>query len=196
MTGWAPGVNPGRSGNPRRCTFRENYDLGVRISISIFFYCLNLASRAQFRQYRVSWPSCGPDQHTAVLVWPTGLPAIVRRADWVGGTHGTARATTLASRECQGSARRLSVPGSRPDEFGVSIERHSPRLESHQAVLPSDSLDAGTGSRQTAPDTSPCQGICLRVSGQIDRFWFGRGSDILVSLTDQKRGAKVPTSLM
>ena len=56
VTAWALGVNPGTgcSGIPRRCTFRENYDLGVRISISIFFYCLNLASRAQFRQYRVS----------------------------------------------------------------------------------------------------------------------------------------------
>ena len=116
VTGWAPGVNPGCSGILRRYIFRENYDLGVWISRSIFFYCLNLASRAQFRQYRVSWPSCGPDQHTAVLVWPTGLPAIVRRADWVDVTHGPARATTLASRECQGSARRLAVPGSRPDK--------------------------------------------------------------------------------
>ena len=109
---------------------------------------------------------CRPssDVQTAVSASMTGC---------MGGTHGPARATTLASRECQGSARRLSVPGSRPDEFGVSIERHSPRLESHQAVLPSDSLDAGTGSRQTTPDTSPCQRICLRVSGQIDRFWFG-----------------------
>ena len=133
VTGWAPGVNPGCSGILRRYIFRENYDLGVWIS-RFFFYCLNLASRAQFRQYRVSWPSCGPDQHTAVLVWPTGLPAIVRRAGWAGGTHGTARATTLASRGCQGSARRLAVPGSLPDEVSGSIGRQTPRLESHQAV--------------------------------------------------------------
>ena len=53
VTGWAPGVNPGCFGNLRRYTFRENYNLDVQISISIFFYCLNLASRAQFRQYRV-----------------------------------------------------------------------------------------------------------------------------------------------
>ena len=105
-----------------------------------------------------------------MLVWPTGLPAIVRRADWVGGTHGPARATTLASRECQGSARRLAVPGSRPDEVSGLIGRHSPRLESHQAVLPSDSLDAGTGSRQTAPDTSPCQGICLQLYVSVGKL--------------------------
>ena len=75
VTGWAPGVNPGCSGIPRRYIFRENYDLGVRISISIFFYCLNLASRAQFRQYRVSWPSCGPSSNVLTgWVEPMGQP--------------------------------------------------------------------------------------------------------------------------
>ena len=52
----------------------------------------------------------------------------------------------------------------------------------------------GQPADSTRHESAPCQRICLRVSGQIDRFWFGRGSDILV--TEQKRGAKVPTCHM
>ena len=190
VTGWAPGVNPGCSGILRRYIFRENYDLGVRISRSIFFYCLNLASRAQFRQYRVSWPSCGPDQHTAVLVWPTGLPAIVRRADWVGGTHGPARATTLASRECQ-AVQPVVWLSQGPAQTSWVVQSND-TLPFSSPTKPCDHRTRWTPARaagrqhQTRVHVKKFAYVSV---GKLTGFWFGRWSANLV--TDQKRGAKV-----